>query len=372
MKYFIIAGETSGDLHGANLVKNLMIEDNEATIVGWGGDLMQQQGATILKHYKELSFMGFWEVAKNIVTILKNFSIAKNQIDDFKPDVLIFIDFPGFNLRMAEWAKEKGYTVFYYISPQIWAWKENRVHKIKKYVDEMFVILPFEKAFYERYDYKVHYVGHPLLDAIDQYQTGYNLYQELALPTEKPIIALLPGSRKQEIVKMLDEMLSVYETYPSYQFVICGLAHHGAAFYEEIIGTKNVKIVFNHTYDVLSNATAALVTSGTATLETALFKVPEVVCYKGSWLSYEIGKRLVKVKYISLVNLIVDKPLVTELIQDDLNKNNLILHLNRILTTAHQQFLKAEYDILIEQLGNRGASSRCAVLMTEYLQHRKR
>jgi len=371
MKYFIIAGETSGDLHGSNLVKNLRIEDPDAIISAWGGDLMQAQGAVILKHYKELSFMGFVEVLMNIFTIFKNFSVAKKQIIANKPDVIILIDFPGFNLRMASWAKKKGYKVFYYISPQIWAWKENRVHKIKQCVDEMFVILPFEKAFYKKYDYKVHYVGHPLLDAIHERNTSTEKRDDF-INDETPIIALLPGSRKQEIAVMLEEMLSVYDSFPAYQFIICGLDHHGAAFYQSIIGErKNVNIVFNRTYDVLSIATAALVTSGTATLETALFKVPEVVCYKGSRISYEIGKRLIKVKYISLVNLILDKPLVTELIQDELNKDNLILHLNRILTPAHQSYVQQEYDALIALLGNRGASSRCAVLMTDYLQHHK-
>jgi lipid-A-disaccharide synthase len=371
MKYFIIAGETSGDLHGSNLVKHLRIEDPEASITAWGGDLMQAQGAVILKHYKELSFMGFVEVLMNIFTIFKNFSVAKKQIIANKPDVIILIDFPGFNLRMASWAKKKGYKVFYYISPQIWAWKENRVHKIKQCVDEMFVILPFEKAFYQKYNYNVHYVGHPLLDAIHERKLSQVINETLQI-NDKPIIALLPGSRKQEISVMLAEMITVCDSFPDHQFIVCGLDHHSPSFYQSIIGhKKNVSIAFNRTYDVLSIATAALVTSGTATLETALFKVPEVVCYKGSRISYEIGKRLIKVKYISLVNLILDKPLVTELIQDELNKDNLILHLNRILTPTHQSYVQQEYDALIALLGNRGASSRCAVLMTDYLQHHK-
>jgi lipid-A-disaccharide synthase len=361
MKYFIIAGEASGDLHGANLIKQLKLKDNHASMEAWGGDLMSTAGAKILKHYKTMSFMGFIEVVKNIFSILQNFSLAKKQIVAFQPDVLVLIDFPGFNLRMARWAKENNIKVFYYISPQIWAWKESRIHQIKKYVDEMFVILPFEKSFYQKYDYPVHYVGHPLLDAIE------NTTLKNEIHYTKPIIALLPGSRKQEISAMLEQMCAIVDEYPDYQFVVAGISHHGIDFYKKCFAGKNVAIVFENTYELLSKAKAALVTSGTATLETALFKVPQVVCYRGSSISYWIAKRLIKVNYISLVNLIADKALVTELIQDEFNHENLQLHLNRILSDSHQEYLKEEYQKLIELLGNKGASERCAQLMIERL-----
>lgn len=361
MKYFIIAGETSGDLHGSNLVKHLKQLDTAAVIQAWGGDYMQEQGATILKHYKTMSFMGFTEVIKNIFSILRNFSLAKNQIQSFQPDVLILIDFPGFNLRMAKWASANNIRVFYYISPQIWAWKESRVHQIKKYVDEMFVILPFEKAFYKKYDYEVSYVGHPLLDAIA------NTALKNDLRFERPIIALLPGSRQQEISKMLAIMCEVVDDFPDYQFVVAGLSHHGESFYADCIQGKKVALVFDNTYELLSKATAALVTSGTATLETALFKVPQVVCYKGGFISYWIAKQLIKIKYISLVNLISDKPLVTELIQDELDRENLVLHLERLLNPVHREYINNEYASLIDLLGNVGASQRCAQLMIDKL-----
>ncbi|MEI6312635.1 MAG: lipid-A-disaccharide synthase [Bacteroidota bacterium] len=361
MKYFLIAGEASGDLHGANLIKNIMQLDHQATIQAWGGDKMEAQGATILKHYKTMSFMGFYEVLKNIVSIIQNFSLAKTQIKAFAPDVLILIDFPGFNLRMARWAHENNIKVFYYISPQIWAWKESRVEQIKKYVDEMFVILPFEKAFYEKHHYSVHYVGHPLLDAIQQ-TTLTNTIQ-----FEKPIIALLPGSRKQEITQMLEKMCAITASFPQYQFVVAAISHQGIDFYKSCIQNNNVAIVVDNTYELLSKSTAALVTSGTATLETALFKVPQVVCYKGGYISYWIARQLIKIKYISLVNLIADKPLVTELIQDDFNEEQLIIHLNRILEPIHSDYLKEEYRKMIELLGNEGASKRTAQIMLEKL-----
>ena len=359
MKYFIIAGEASGDLHGSNLLKQIVLKDVNAEIQAWGGDAMQNAGATILKHYKTMSFMGFVEVIKNIFSILQNFSLAKKQILAFQPDVLILIDFPGFNLRMAKWAKENNMKVFYYISPQIWAWKENRIHQIKQNVDEMFVILPFEKSFYQKYNYPVHYVGHPLLDAIA------NTTLPNKIQFQKPIIALLPGSRKQEIASMLNVMCEVVTDYPNYQFVVAGLSHHSLEFYKNCIGNNSVEIIFDNTYELLSKATAAFVTSGTATLETALFKVPQVVCYRGNIFSYWIAKQLIKIKYISLVNLIADKPLVTELIQDELNKENLEVYLNRILEPTHQEYLHKEYESLIELLGNKGASERCAQLMIE-------
>jgi lipid-A-disaccharide synthase len=305
--------------------------------------------------------MGFYEVLKNILSILQNFRLAKAQIKAFAPDVLILIDFPGFNLRMARWAHENNIKVFYYISPQIWAWKESRVEQIKKYVDEMFVILPFEKAFYQKYQYPVHYVGHPLLDAIQQTTLDNTIH------FEKPIIALLPGSRKQEISVMLEKMCAIVDSFPNYQFVVAALSHHGIDFYNERVNQEKVSIVYDNTYELLSKASAALVTSGTATLETALFKVPQVVCYKSSYISYWIARQLIRIKYISLVNLIADKPLVTELIQGDFNKEQLIIHLNRIIEPAHSEFLKEEYTKLIELLGNTGASKKTAQIMIDTL-----
>ena len=324
MKYYIIAGEASGDLHGSNLMKALVDQDINAEFRFWGGDLMQNVRDSLVKHYDSLAFMGFLEVMLNIRTITKNLSFCKKDIVKFKPDALIFIDYPGFNLRIAEWAKAKGIKVYYYVSPQIWAWKQNRVHKIKKIVDQMFVILPFEKEFYDKHGYEVNFVGHPLIDAVSYRE----LVDEMAFRdsyklSNKPIIALLPGSRKQEIKKMLDVMLSVVDDFTDYQFVIAGAPSQDFSFYQSIIQSRDIAFVDNKTYDLLSISFAALVTSGTATLETALFKVPQVVCYKASNISYQIAKRIVTLKFISLVNLIMDREVVTELIQGDLNTKRL-------------------------------------------------
>lgn len=370
MKYYIIAGEASGDLHGANLMKALIKQDLNAEFRFWGGDLMQDVSNSIVKHYKDLAFMGFLEVVMNLRTIAKNLKFCRNDIESYHPDVIVFIDYPGFNLRIAKWAKQKGFKTHYYISPQIWAWKENRIDAIKRDVDQMYVILPFEKKFYEeKHNYPVHFVGHPLIDAIskrnqiDEYE--FRASHELS---EKPIIALLPGSRKQEIRKMLSTMLSVVNDFSDYQFVIAGAPSQDYNFYEEFITNPNVHFVSNRTYDLLSVSTAALVTSGTATLETALFKVPEVVCYKGSWLSYQIGKRLVKhIKYISLVNLIMDKEVVTELIQDDFNTKNLKKELTRILDTFERTKFFMHYYELEKALGGKGASDKVAKLIYESL-----
>ena len=366
MKYYIIAGEASGDLHGANLMKALLKQDLDAEFRFWGGELMQNVGGTLIKHYKDLAFMGFLEVVMNLRTITKNLTFCKQDIAAYNPDVLIFIDYPGFNLRIAKWAKLKKFNTQYYISPQIWAWKENRIHDIKRDVDKMYVILPFEKTFYEdKHNYPVEFVGHPLIDAIadrsqiDEYE--FRAQHEL---NEKPIIALLPGSRKQEIKKLLSVMLSVVDDFPDYQFVIAGAPSQDYSFYQQFINNPNVHFVSNKTYDLLSVSTAALVTSGTATLETALFKVPEVVCYKGSWLSYQIGKRLVKnIKYISLVNLIMDKEVVTELIQNDCNTKNLKKELSIVLEDYERAKFFLNYYDLEKQLGGKGASEKVAALI---------
>ncbi|CAN1569940.1 LpxB Lipid A disaccharide synthetase [Flavobacteriaceae bacterium] len=367
MKYYIIAGEASGDLHGSNFMKAIYEEDSNADIRFWGGDLMQNVGGTLVKHYRELAFMGFIEVLFNLKTILNNIKVCKNDITQFKPDVIIYIDYPGFNMRIAKWAKEKGYKNHYYISPQIWAWKENRITAIKHDIDKMYVILPFEKDFYEvKHQFLVEFVGHPLIDAIhNQAGIDANTFRAENHLSEKPIIAILPGSRKQEISKMLSVMLSVVNDFPDYQFVIAGAPSQERSFYQQFISGENIKFVSNKTYALLRNSTAALVTSGTATLETALFKVPEVVCYKGSWASYQIAKRIITLKYISLVNLIMDKEVVTELIQDDCSTKRIQEELTKILEPSYRITLLENYDLLEEKLGGVGASKKTAHLIVQ-------
>ena len=365
MKYYIISGEASGDLHGSNLMKELLVKDSNATIRFWGGDLMAQVGGTLVKHYRELAFMGFAEVLMNIRTIFKNINFCKRDVLDFKPDVLILIDYPGFNMRIAEFARKNGIRVHYYISPQIWAWKENRIKKIKRDVDEMSVILPFEKSFYEdKHKFSVNFVGHPLIDAIaDRVQIDIDVFKKEHGLTNKPIIALLPGSRKQEINKMLSIMLKMADKFQDYQFVIAGAPSQDFEFYKQFMNKENVKFISNRTYDLLTISYAAIVTSGTATLETALFKVPEIVCYKTSWLSYQIGKRLVNLKYISLVNLIMDKEVVKELIQDDFNEQNLETELHKILEEKQRVLMFENYFELEQKLGGKGASKKVAELI---------
>ena len=374
MKYYIIAGEASGDLHGANLMKNIFKLDPQADIRFWGGDLMQNVGGTLVKHYKDLAFMGFAEVIMNLKTILNNIKLCKKDISDFNPDAIIFIDYPGFNMRIAKWAKLKGIATRYYISPQIWAWKEGRIKAIKNDVDHMYVILPFEKDFYEnKHQYPVHFVGHPLIDAIDQkneineqeFRKEFNLDQ-------RPIVALLPGSRKQEIEKMLSVMLSVIQDFPDYQFVIAGAPSQDKEFYEKFITSEQVHFITNRTYDLLSISHAALVTSGTATLETALFKVPEVVLYKGNEISYQIAKRVLTLKYISLVNLIMDETVVTELIQNDCNTKRVTEELNKILDENHRKTLINKYNLVEEKLGGKGASLKTAEFITKSVAQSKK
>lgn len=362
MKYYIIAGEASGDLHGSNLMKALYQEDAAADIRFWGGDLMQNVGGTLVKHYRDLAFMGFAEVVMNLKTILNNIKFCKNDIEKFQPDVIILIDYPGFNMRIAKWAKQKGIKTHYYIAPQIWAWKENRIKAVKRDFDKLFVILPFEKDFFEKkHHFPVDFVGHPLIDAIhNRKPTDEAVFRKENQLDDRPIIALLPGSRKQEIAKMLSVMLSVVTDFPAYQFVIAGAPSQEYSFYESFLLHQNVKFISNKTYDLLSIAEAALVTSGTATLETALFKVPEVVCYKGSWISYQIAKRIITLKYISLVNLIMDEAVVTELIQDQFNTANLKKELQNILDENHKKALLAKYDELETKLGGAGASAKTA------------
>jgi len=369
MKYYIIAGEASGDLHASNLMKALKKQDAKADFRFWGGDLMQAVSGTLVKHYKDLAFMGFLEVLLNLRTITNNLKLCKNDLLKYQPDVLILVDYPGFNMRIATFAKSHNIKVHYYISPQIWAWKENRIKSIKRDVDAMYVILPFEKDFYEKkHQYKVHFVGHPLLDAIAHRQPidEKNFRKEHKLG-DKPLIALLPGSRKQEIKKMLHVMLSLSADFNDYQFVIAGAPGLDAVFYNTFATAPNISFLLNKTYDLLTVATTALVTSGTATLETALFKVPEIVCYKGSWLSYQIGKRVINLKYISLVNLILDKEAVTELIQNDFNKKRLIQELKNILDSKKREQIYNDYYELEQKLGGSGASDNTAKLIVSQI-----
>lgn len=358
MKYYIIAGEASGDLHGGNLIKALHKKDDKADIRCWGGDKMQAAGAKLVKHYRDLAFMGFVEVIANLRTILRNIDFCKKDILAYHPDVLVLIDYPGFNLRIAEWARQQGLKIVYYISPQVWAWKANRVKKIKRDVDKMLVILPFEKDYYQdKWNYEVTYVGHPLTEVIQQEKEQVPVKKL----SDKPVIALLPGSRKQEIKVKLPVMLGMVERFPQYQFVVAQAPAQPDSLYKELIGDKNVLIANNQTYNLLKQATAALVTSGTATLETALFGVPEVVCYKGNPVSFWLATKLVDVKYISLVNLIMDKEVIKELIQDDFNETKLETELSKVLKDEgfHGQLMK-DYASLWDKLGTYSTSELAA------------
>ncbi|HRI20354.1 MAG TPA: lipid-A-disaccharide synthase [Panacibacter sp.] len=383
MKYYIIAGEASGDLHGSNLIKEMMLLDAAANIRCWGGDLMQHTGATVVKHYRHLAFMGFAEVIMNLPTIFKNLSFCKEDIQQFQPDVIVLIDYPGFNLRIADWAKKQGFKVVYYISPQVWAWKENRVKKMKRCIDKMLVILPFEKEYFSnKWNWNVEYVGHPLAEVIENYinqnksansnenihHSPFTLHPQASY--NKPIIALLPGSRKQEILKKLPIMLQVSKAFPQYHFIVAQAPGQEDSFYHEMLQPySNVSSVKNETYHLLLKSQAALVTSGTATLETALFGVPEVVCYKGSNISYQIAKRLLTIKYISLVNLIMDKFVVKELIQNELTAANLQRELLLILTNDKRVAeIKTDYAALKKLLSQGGnASAKAAASIYRFL-----
>lgn len=368
IKLYVIAGEASGDLHGSNLMKELKLENDSIDFRCWGGDKMQAQGGVLVKHIKELAFMGFIEVISNIRTILKNIRFCKEDIEKFKPDAIVLIDYPGFNLRIAEWAKSKGIKVIYYISPQVWAWKQSRVHKIKRSVDKMFVILPFEKEFYARFDFPVEYLGHPLLDAIEEFQATAISKEQFRIKNnldERPIIAVLPGSRKQEVNVKLPIMLNALSNFSSYQVLIAGAPSLEESYYasltENTLPENKVRILYGQTYDLLAASEAAVVTSGTATLETALLSIPEVVCYKGSAISYHIAKRLIKIDYISLVNLIMNKEVVKELIQQDCTPENIKRELNEILVggTKREKMLQ-DYKELKKLLGEGGASKKVA------------
>ena len=362
-KIYVIAGEASGDLHASNLMQSMLDHDPNLDFRFWGGDKMNAVHKGLVKHIRELAFMGFWEVITHLRTILKNISFCKQDILAYQPDAILLVDYPGFNLRIAEWAHEKGIKVIYYISPQVWAWKQKRVHKIKKVVDKMYVILPFEAEFYKRFDYEVTYLGHPLLDEIGKHAFSEEqrkaFYAKHAL-NDLPIIAVLPGSRRQEVSKKLPIMLDALKAFPEYQVVIAGAPSLDAEFYAPF-NSENVKMISNETYALLASSKAAVVTSGTATLETALFKIPEVVCYKSSRFSYEIAKRLVKVEYISLVNLIMNREVVKELIQADCNSTDIRNELTKLLNDEdYKQQLMKDYDELESILGGGGASDKVA------------
>lgn len=364
---FILSGEASGDLHAANLVHAWKKNSEHYEFQAWGGDRLLAEGVELKKHIRELAFMGFIEVLQNLPTILRNFKLCKQQILDFQTDVLLLVDYPGFNLRMAKWAKSKGMKVIYYISPTVWAWKENRVHQIKRDVDRMYAILPFEPAFYRKFDIEVQYFGHPLLDEIERFQQLKKT--ELHLNSSKPILAILPGSRKQELKKKLPLMLKAAEAFKnSHQVVIAGAPNLPVSFYAEFQLGDHVTLIQNQTYQLLSQANLALVTSGTATLETALFRVPQVVCYKSSAVSYRIAKALVTIKFISLVNLIMDKEVVRELIQHDCQSDLMIDELNKLRDgqEARLEMLNA-YEQLINLLGQNGCSDKMAMDLIQYL-----
>ncbi len=364
---FILSGEASGDLHAANLVRAWKKNSSQFEFQAWGGDRLSAEGVELKKHIRDLAFMGFVEVLQNLPTILRNFKVCKQQIIDFKTDVLLLVDYPGFNLRMAKWANSKGIKVIYYISPTVWAWKENRIHQIKRDVDRMYTILPFEPDFYRKFEMEVQYFGHPLLDEINRFHQLERT--ELPLPSAKPILAILPGSRKQELKKKLPVMLNAAEAFKeTHQIVIAGAPNLPETFYQEFQLGENVSFIQNQTYQLLSQANMALVTSGTATLETALFRVPQVVCYKSSAISYRIAKALVKIKFISLVNLIMDKEIVRELIQHECKSDLMVLELEKLLDGKEQRVeMLKEYDQLIHLLGQNGCSEKMANDLIQYL-----
>ncbi len=373
MKYYIIAGEASGDLHASNIIKQIKIQDSNAEFRGWGGDLMKREGVILVKHFKNHNYMGFWEVVKHLNTILSNLSFCKKDIKEFSPDALILIDFPGFNLRIAKEFSSSSIPVLYYIAPQVWAWKENRVVQIKKFITQLYVILPFEKKFFKKHNIDVNYVGHPLVDHVSDFINSKAINKKDFLKKysygNKPIIALLPGSRRQEIMKKLPIMINAAKKFSDkYCLVIAGIKDFEEDYITLIKKDKNISVIYNDTYNLLNNAHAALVTSGTATLETALFNVPQVVCYKTSWISYKIAKALVKIKFISLVNIILDRESVKELIQSDLNEKKLTIELGNILDSNLRIQLLNDYNQLKNICGGRDASKLTAIEMLKTIE----
>ena len=368
MNYYLIAGERSGDTHAAHLLRELKAQDASADFRYWGGDQMEAEGGHLVRHYRELAVMGLWETVSSLLKFRGLLKECQRDILAYRPDVLILVDYGGFNLRMAAWAKAQGIRVFYYISPKIWAWNQGRVEKIKVLVDKMFVILPFEEEFYQRFDYKVDYIGNPTADEVANFQPNPDFMTQHGLDPNRRIIAVLPGSRKQEIEEMLHEMLAVLPAFQDYQFVVAGVSNLDRVYYQHF-ERNGIKLVFDQAFDLLSRASAALVTSGTATLETALFNVPQVVCYRTSSLTYLIGKAVIKVPYISLVNLIVGREVVAEFIQGGFTARNLLDELKRLLTD--QEYIakqRAGYAELRQKLGQHSAARQAAALMVSYLQ----
>jgi len=370
MKYYIIAGEASGDLHASNLMKEIKIKDPSAEFRFLGGDLMKEQGGTLIKHFKETAYMGFIDVLIHLRAILKNIKFTKTDIQDYKPDVLILVDYPGFNLRIAEYAHELGLKVYYYISPKIWAWKQSRVEKIKKYINKLFIIFPFEKEFYKKHNYEVEYVGNPIMDAIEIKEADFKKFKKSYNLKDKEIIALLPGSRKQEIKHNFPLMIKTAEFFPEYQFVVAAASSLEKSVFQKYIKNKNIKLIYNNTYDILRHSKAAIVTSGTATLEAAVLNVPELVCYKGEHISYQIAKRLVKVDFISLVNLVMKKEVIKEFIQYNMTLENIVSELKQILNnTVYRKKMLSHFEEMRSLLGGRGASERTADIIVKSLQN---
>ena len=370
MKYYIISGEASGDLQCSQLIHALKKLDSEGDFRAWGGDLMQKEGAVLVKHYRELAFMGFWEVVSHLPTILRNISFCKKDILRYMPDVIIYVDYPGFNLRIAKWAKNKGFKNHYYISPQVWAWKENRIKQMKATLDSLYVILPFEKNYFEqKHNFPVHYVGHPLMDQLSKYSRDPKFCEKNNLTPKKPIIALLPGSRLQEIRKMLPIFNKIASKFKKFQFVVAGAPGIDPKQYSQFMKSNSLNFVHNKTYQLLLNSCAALVTSGTATLETALLNIPQLVCYKCSPITYWIGKKVVKLKYISLVNLILEKEAVIELIQNDCTYEKLVVELETLLQKNSLEKMNQNYIILKEKIGGSGASEKTAKLIFDSIRN---
>ena len=364
MKYFIVAGEASGDLHGSELVRQLYNADPEAEIACWGGGLMSDAGADLRMHYRQLAFMGFTEVVANLHVIVRSFTVIKREIASFKPDVVILIDYPGFNLRLAAYLKKQRIRAFYYISPKVWAWNKKRVYKIRRLIERMYVIFPFEEEFFAGYDYRVHYFGNPLADMVSKGMAEApdpDTFREFNGLDQRPVIALLAGSRVQEVKKMLPEMIKVRETYPDYQFVIAGVRSIPANLYSKILSGSDIKIVYDQIYALLRSSDVALVTSGTATLETALANVPQVVCYQTSPITYLLARWVLKIRFISLVNIIMDREVVSELIQGRMNQRNLIKEIGQLLPGGRKrEIMESDYRKLSDMLSGRGAAAAVA------------
>ena len=375
MKYYIISGEASGDLHGSNLMKAIYRHDPQAEVRFWGGDLMQSVGGTMVKHIRDLAIMGIVEVVAHLRTVLANIRLCKQDILAYNPDAVVFIDYPGFNLRIAKFTHSHGFKNFYYISPQVWAWKKGRIKTMRRVLDKMFVILPFEKPFYDKYGVEnVEYVGHPLLDAVADFNEGHTAdeFRRQHNLDSRPIIALMPGSRKMELRKMMPTMAALASRHPEYNFVIAGMTLLGDSFYKPFLTSENVTLVYNQTYLLLQSAFAGVITSGTATLEAALFHLPQVVCYRANALTVAFAKRFAKVEYISLVNLIANKPVVREVIQEDLNKNTLETEFSKITKDKNNRMtMVAEYENIEKMLGSQGVSDKAVLSILKTLKGTK-